>query len=267
MAAAQERRHIELRRQRLLIKEKSEPLQLAAADRALQEGEIQLASLIYVRLALARPPSTFTQQAKQRLVQLQQDARKELDEIDAILGDGASASSPTPALTRILSDSELEEHVPETFQAYESLARKYAGVPVVGEEITKHMVKQQRRPAYAAALNEAKAKTLWELGQRYEEAEHPCCAYLVYEQAVEFVPAPSAQLAQKRFAQMKDEPPIAASVETCRELQWCHEAYLRAEQLAETKPRPARAMFEQIVRRAPKDSDVYLAAVKRIEGR
>jgi hypothetical protein len=258
--------HIELRQQRLLIKEKTEPLQLAAADRTLQDGDIRLASLIYVRLALARPPSAVTQEAKQRLIQLQQQARIELDEIDASLGDGASAASPIPALRRILPEHELEARVPEAFQAYETLARKYAGVPVAGEGIIKHMVNQQRRPAYAAALNEAKAKSLWELGQRYEKADHPCCAYLVYEQAAEFVPAPSAQLAQKRFAQMKDEPPIAASVETCRELQWCHEAYLRAEQLAETKPSPARAMLEQIVRRAPKDSEVYVAAVRRIEG-
>jgi hypothetical protein len=266
MAANQQRLQAEMQ-QRLLSRERAAPKQLAAADQALQEGDLRLACLIYVRLALARPPTSATEEAKQRVSQLQQQARKELKEVDAILGDDASAARPIPALTRVLPQRELDQRVPKAFQAYDQLASKYAGVPVVGDEISKHIAKQQRRPAYAAVLNEVKAESLWELGQQYEEGGHLCCAYSVYEQAAELVPAPSAQRAQERFAQLKEEPPIVALVEACRELQWCHETYLRAEQLAETKPAPARAMFEQIVRRAPKDSEVYQAALKRMERR
>ena len=84
--------------------------------------------------------------------------------------------------------------------------------------------------------------------------------------AAELVPAPSAQLAGKRFAEMKEDPDILALVKVCRELQWCHATYLRAEQLAEKGSGRARQLFEQIVQRAPNDSEVYRAALSRIEG-
>lgn len=265
MDADQARRSAEIRRQRLMRKERTEPRQLAAADQALQDGDLRLACMIYVQLAVARPPSAVTQEAKQRIFELQQQARSELREVDATLADESSAASTIPGLKPVLSDRELAERVPKAFQAYDDLARKYADVPVVGEEIARHVVKQRSRPAYAGVLNETNAKALWELGQRYEEDDHQCCAYLIYEHAAELMPAPSARLARKRLAQMEEDPRIMASVETCRELQWCHETYLRAEQLAKTTPSRAQAMFEEIVRRAPKDSEVYREALKQIE--
>lgn len=264
-AAAQQRLWVELRQQRLLRKEKSESQQLAAADQALQEGDMEVACLIFVRLALARPTSAITLEAKQRLARLQQQAREELRAIDERLGDKTGSGALDPAQSPALSDSEFAQQVSTAFQAYDSLSHKYGDIPVVGSEISRHITRQTRRPEYVAVLNEAKAKSLWELGQRYEKEGHACCAYLVFEQATEFVPAPSAQLAQKRLTEMKKVPAIVASVRTCRELQWCHETYLSAERLVATRPGPARGMFEQIVSRAPKDSDVFQAALKQIE--
>jgi hypothetical protein len=156
--------------------------------------------------------------------------------------------------------------VTRAFQQYEQLARQYARVPVVGDEIAKHVARQRRRPAYAAVLQEARAKALWELARQYEERGHLCCAYLVYEEAARLVPSPSAKLAQERFSRMKEDPQIVASSESCRELQWCHEAYLQAEQLAEANPRRARDVLEQIVRRSPEHSEVHRAARERIAG-
>lgn len=267
MAAAVQMRDVEVRRQIAERRANTAPKRLEAADEALQEGDIDLACVLYTRLAVSRPRSAVTEQAKRQVAQLQEQARQELSEIDAMLTGGVSATSPTEVLRPVASGSQSPEQVVKAFQEYDRLAYKYRRLPVVGfekGEIAKHVAKQQR--GYASVLNELKAKTLWELGQKYEADGHACCAYNVYEEAAELVPAPSAQLAQARLAKMKEDPQIVASAETCREVQWCLAAYLRAEeQVAKKRPDRARAILGQIVQRAPDDTRVYQDALARIE--
>ncbi len=266
-AAALDGHKARLRQQALLRKFKSNPKRLAVADQALQEGDIDLACIIYTRLAVSRPRTTVTEEAKQRIADLQRQARQELKEIDAMLTGQTAGAPAIPGLIPVGSGKEWEDRVVKAFQQYDRLAQKYARLPVVGDEITKHLTRQRGRPTYAAVLNEAKARSLWELAQRYEQRDHQCCAYLVYEEAARLVPAPSARLAQERFAKMSEDPQIVASSESCRELQWCLETYLRAEQLAGQRPDRAKALFQQIAQRAPEDSEVYRAARKRIGAR
>jgi hypothetical protein len=58
---------------------------LQAGDRAYQEGDIRLASRIYVGLAGSRRPHPITLQARERLTRLSDMAQEELDEVDAKL--------------------------------------------------------------------------------------------------------------------------------------------------------------------------------------
>ena len=68
-----------------------------------------------------------------------------------------------------------------------------------------------------------------------------------------------------RFAELTDDPQVVASAETCRQLKWCHRAYQRAELLLTVKPDRAKEIFAEIVRLAPEDSEVYLAASQQME--
>lgn len=68
-------------------------------------------------------------------------------------------------------------------------------------------------------LNESKARELWEVAQQHEEAEAPCCAFWAYRDAAKLAPAPSAERAGQRLAQMQQDPQIVASAEACRQLQ------------------------------------------------
>ena len=126
------------------------------------------------------------------------------------------------------------------------------------------MEKLRRQPEYASVLNELAAKSLWELGQEHERDDQLCCAYWVYKRAAELTPAPSAVLAKNRFAELDKDPQVVASAEKCRTLQWCHQAYLRADRLLELKPERATELFAEIVSRAPKDSEVYREAKKHV---
>jgi hypothetical protein len=263
--AARQRFIAEVRQKAALRKAVTDPKRLAVADQALEEGDLDLACDIYTRLAVSFPKTAITEAAKRRVARLQQEARQELKEVDAMLAGPTSAARSIRALTPIGSGKQWEDRVTKAFQEYDRLGRKYRRLPVVGDEIARRAASQRRRPAYAAVLSEGQARALWELGQQYEEQGHPCCAYLVYEEAAKLVPAPSAQLAKKRFTEMSRDPQIVASSKTCRQLQWCHEAYLRAERLAEANPAGARRVFNQIVRRAPQDSEVYRSALERIK--
>jgi hypothetical protein len=92
---AQQQQIAELRQQRLLRRARTDPERLAAADRALQEGDLDAACLIYARLALSRPESAVSREARDRVARLQQQARRALKQIDAMLTDAASGAAPT----------------------------------------------------------------------------------------------------------------------------------------------------------------------------
>jgi len=231
---------------------------LEAGDRAYQQGDIRLASRIYVRLAGSHRPNPITLQARDRLTKLAQEAREKLGEIDAALIPTAapldgSAHAPNPG--PIPTDKVLE-----AFQDYDEIVGKYASVPAAKREIAVHVARQRKKPQYAAVLNEAQAKRLLELAQGHEQRQELCCAYWVYQDAARLAPAPSALQARERFEALAADPETVRAAETCRELRWCHKAFQRAEMLAKVKPENARRVFGEIPSRAPEDSEIYRAA-------
>jgi hypothetical protein len=64
---------------------------------------------------------------------------------------------------------------------------------------------------------------------------------------------------------MKRDPEILASAAACREMQECHKIYNRAEKLMQSKPASARELFDEILRRAPPDSEIHRMARKHIQ--
>jgi hypothetical protein len=301
------------RQEKLFRKADTDAKRLIAANQALARGDIKVAGLIYARLASSRVPNLSTGTAKMKLIALQTEATKKLDELDRKLKDARRTSSDyvSPGITNVPGDMGSiinraiaaqprgSEHtaVPEqasreaenlgggafdqvvdwqavsagaeggivvVFREYDRLAVDYGDLPKVGSQIKAHVEKLRQQPENAAVLNELAAASLWTLGQKHERDDQLCCAYWVYKRAAELVPAPSAILAKNRFTELAENHEVVASAKTCRELQWCHKAYLRAEQLLEAKPENAAELFAEIVRRAPEDSEVYREAKKHV---
>ena len=111
-----------------LLREVSAAAQrLEAGDRAYQQGDIRLASGIYVRLAGSNRPNPITLQARDRLSKLAQEAREKLGEIDFALIPTAApvdGSYDVPAPSPISADKVLQ-----AFHDYDEIVAKYAGVP------------------------------------------------------------------------------------------------------------------------------------------
>ena len=69
----------------LLKKAATDAARLAVADQAYNEGDLRVASRLYMSLARAKSPAAM--EAKQRLTQMGEDARRKLEEIDSRLGE------------------------------------------------------------------------------------------------------------------------------------------------------------------------------------
>lgn len=259
------------REEELLRQAATSAAQLEAARRAHKEGDVQVASRIYVSLVLKQQGSPQAAEARQKLAQLADEARQKLKRVDARLhekGNGLSpgeSSDPGGAPTPQQMTARWEKLVVEAFQEYDQVVEDYSGVPEVKGELNKHVGSQRRRPEFAAVLNEPEAKTLWEEGQRREQEEQLCCAYWVYKQAAGLTPANSAERARRRLAQMQQDPGIVAAAVACRELQECHKIYARAQRLIEARPARAKELFAQIVDRAPADSEVHRSALAQLQ--
>lgn len=245
--------------------------QLQAAERASNEGDLQVASRIYVSLILRQQGSPEAAQARQKLAQLAAEARQKLKQVDArlnekgnILSPGESSDPGGPPTPQQIA-TRWEKLVVEAFREYDRLAEDYSGVPEVKGELKKHVAGQRRLPEFAAVLNEPEAKTLWEEGQRREEEDQLCCAYWVYKEAAGLVPAHSAERARRRVAEMQQDPEIVAAAAACRELQECHKIYDRATRLIEARPARAKELFAQVVDRAPPDSELYRSALIHLQ--
>jgi hypothetical protein len=259
------------RENQLLEQATSSLARLEAAERAYKEGDVRVASRIYIGLVMKERGSPAAAEARQRLARLAEEARQKLKQIDAKLADQRSMVSPGelstaggPATPQQVADR-WEELVAEAFQRYDRLAEDYAGIPEVKGELTKHIAKQRRQTEFAAVLNEPEAKTLWEEGQRREQEGQLCCAYWVYKEAAGLTPARSAERARRRLAEMEQDPEIMAAAAVCRELQECHKLYDRAKRLIEARPARAKELFAQIVARAPADSEVYQSALTHLQ--
>lgn len=261
---------MEARYARLWKESSQAAARLAAADQARKEGDVTVASRMYMSLARATRQSTTAAGAKQRLADLATEAREKLGQIDTRLAEGHDAQSrsriyvPEGAPVDLQPPLAWEDLVATTFREYDQLAESYGSVPAVKHELSAHVRKQRHRPEFAAVLDEPEARTLWELAQQHEQEDQACCAYWVYRQAARLAPAPSGQRARDRFARMEQDPQLVASAETCRELQECHKLYRRAERLTKARPGRARELFAQIVQRAPDDSEVFRAAKSQI---
>jgi|GEM_PF-1779409 len=250
------------RQEQLFRAEGAAAQRLAAGDRARDAGDIRLATMVYVRLAASRPPNLSSKTARDRLAQLAEEARQKIQAVDARLAGetslsrvspGESANSASP--TRLPAETILR-----AFEDYDEIASQYGKVPEVRREITSHLAKQRRKGEYAAVLNEAPAKELWEMGQQYEKDDQRCCAYWAYQEGARLVPAESALRAKQRFEAMKEDEQLVQSAKTCRELRRCHEIYRTATMLAEVKPDRALELYADILRRAPETSEIYRLA-------
>jgi hypothetical protein len=236
----------------------------SVAERACQEGDILLASRIYVHYASGRDDAVGVE-AKRRLSELAEEARKKLGDLDAKLAREEASYSPGELLGRDGLPPPWEEAVARAFVDYNKLADDYSSVPAVKSELKKHLAAQRLRPHVAAVLNEPKAATLWQMGQRHEHDSQSCCAYWVYKQAADLLPAPSAVRASHRFAEMDEDPQLVASAKACRELRECHDLYNLAEKIVPHRPARAKELFAQIVQRTPRESEIHGAARKRVE--
>lgn len=277
-AAAAARRQIAMAQAAALAREKdllrqatTIALQFNAAERAYKEGDVRVASRIYVSLTLKHRRTPVAAKARQRLTQLAEEARKKLEQIDAklaekrrLLSPGESSGPGGPPTPQQLA-ARWERLVVGAFQEYDQLGEGYGRVPEVERELRTQIAKQRRRPEFAAVLNEPEAKTLWEEGQGREQEDEQCCAYWVYKEAAKLAPARSAGLARRRFAEMEEDPEIVASAAACRELQECHKIFSRAEKLSKLRQARARELFAQVVDRAPEDSELHRAALIHIQ--
>jgi hypothetical protein len=279
------------RQARAIQKADTDAKRLAAADQTLARGDVRVACLIYARVASARPLNPSSEAAKLKISELQSEAKKKLEELDSQLmsserslaiggaspgkavtvriaemvrGEAESARDVFVALSEDAASSVQKDRVLSIFREYDRLVDTYGDLPGVGSQIRGHVTRLRRQPEYASVLNESAAAKLWEAGQSHERDDQLCCAYWVYKRAAELAPAPSAMLARFRFTEMEQDPKVVAAAETCRELKWCHQAYLRAERLQDVKPEKAAEVFAEIVRRAPEDSEVYRAAKEHI---
>lgn len=259
MQRAWEAQKIALERQaRLMRKVTTDAKRLEAADAARTEGDIRLASLIYARVSRSRPSNASSEAAQARLTELASDARRKLQEIDAMLESGSMASSSVlPGETPSTAPASAEKILP-AFEAYAKLVFDYGENPQVKKELLSHVAKQRAKPQYAEVLNEPEAKENWDIGQEHENAGNRCCAYWAYLDAARSAPAPSGRMAAERLEEMKADPKIVEEAQRCRDLQWCHGAYLRATMLVKAnRPAEAKALFAQILQKAPAETPVY----------
>ena len=119
--------------------------------------------------------------------------------------------------------------VPQVDQKYRELALAYAGVSGFRDKVRSEAGRFRRTPEFAAVLSEPEARELFQTGRRLEMEGKACCAYQLYEEAKQLLPAPSAKFAAERFAMMSQDAQLVAEAKACADLQWCQSAYLKAE--------------------------------------
>jgi hypothetical protein len=238
---------------------------LDAAQQAYKNGDIVVASRLYSSVSRSRPKTAMTEKAKNYLGLLAEEAREKIGQIDATLVEQSQKISPGERLTPERWPDDWQDTVATAFDEYDRIVRDYSAVPAVKREIKSHVSKQRRQPDYAAVLKEPEAKSLCDLAHKHEQEDQACCAYWAYDEASKLSPAPSAQQASDRLAQMKQDPKIVASAETCSELRWCHRTYRLADRLVRSKPDRATELFTEIVQRSPQDSKIHGDAQLRIE--
>ncbi|HET6882504.1 MAG TPA: hypothetical protein VFI31_20220 [Pirellulales bacterium] len=213
------------------------------ADEARKEGKPRLAATLYLRVALQRPKDKNAGAAKAALKSMANEGRAEMKKADELLS---------------------QNRIIEAFDKLDYLAWAYEEVPEFNSEIKSHVQKLHRDPNYESVLKERPAADLFAAAQKQESDGERCCAYWTYEEAAKLAPAPSAVKAAERFEAMKKDPEIVAEAEECRLLQECHQTFHSAELLEKSLPNKAEELFNQILAKAPHDSEVYKCAKEEI---
>lgn len=232
------------------------------ADQAEQTGDIKVAARLYRRISLSRPRTEVTVTAQDRLSKIQGAAQSKLqsleDQLNALTGKG---SVPSAFQTAKIDN----QKVIDIFADLDKLALEYAGVDSIENKIQERTEKLRRQKQFAAVLQEPAANELLKSGQRHEEAQQLCCAYLAYEQAAFLLPAPSGEQAKARMAKLEAaNKSIVSDANNCRNLQLCHEKFRRAMSIKTTAPNKARTYFSEIIELAPPDTSVHKAAREQI---
>ena len=230
--------------ERVLRNARTAAARFASAEEARQAGNIRLASMLYLRVTSLRPANDHTQPAKDKLNEMAALARPKLVSAETMLEEG----DPIGALN-----------------LYSEVAREYEFVPTIGDEAKNRIERIQHRREYAAVIKEEEAGRLWEVGRELEAKGELCCAYLIYERASELKPAVSARRAAERMRKlMAADAELQVSVERCRSIRECHELYRKADLLAKSAPKQARELLEQILKKAPADSEIHVSARQRL---
>jgi hypothetical protein len=235
-------------------------VRMAVADRLRDEGDIATAARIYVKLAVSKKSSAHAEAARDRLSQLGDEAKAKLAELDgqlASIGQGDDGQQTS---------AERFAEIREVFDRYEEASRQYGGLPGrEGVTVRGHVKRQGAKPEFRAALNEPGASALWQRGQELEADDAACCAFCLYEEALQLLPAPSAIKAQDRLAEMKKDPQAVEAARNCQEVQWCLKTFERAERLAKVRKDRARELFQEVLAKAPRDSRVYADTVAMLD--
>jgi hypothetical protein len=240
----------------------------AIAQEAEASGDLQVASRLYGRLAARRPVSSINEQAAERLGAIRNEAIAKLDALEEDLTgarkesekDDSQAQKP-PGLPKALKRVQTDERVVlDAFKAMDELIKEYAGVVTVESALTERIDRLRKQDRYAAILQEPDARELCKFGRDYEAKGELCCALLVYEEAAALAPAPSATWAKERFEEMRQDDAIVAAARACKQLQWCHAYFERAEAILPHAKDTAIKYFTQICEIAPADTEVHQAA-------
>jgi hypothetical protein len=246
------------------------------AQQAEQGSDLRVAARLYQRIALSRPRTEVTVASQQRLALIQSTAQAKFDAVENALhsltgrGSDNSASQNAPsALKRVPSASQLanidEGEVTRRFAQLDELILEYAGVDSIEDKLQDRADRLRRQKVFAAVLQEPAASQLWELGQKHEQEQKLCCAFLAYEQAANLAPAPSGEKAKARVRELQaSNKSIVAEADQCKTLQLCHEKYRQAMALKPTLPESARKYLAEILERAPPDTSVHKAAREQI---
>lgn len=218
------------------------------AARARQEGKMRLAATLYLRVALQRPRDKHAGAAKKALSEMAEQGRADMKAADKLLAD----------------DKITDDKIIEAFEKIDYLAWAYVDVPRFNEEIAAHAKKLHHEPRYQAVLNEPKAEALVEVAEQHEHDDEECCAYLAYEEAAKLVPAEAAKKAVARLEELRKDPRIPVEAEECRQIHEALHKFQSAELLKKSVPGRAEEIFAEIVKKTPRDSEVYRCAAEEL---
>jgi hypothetical protein len=213
------------------------------ADQARKQGKPRLAATLYLRVALARPKDKNNAAAKNALKAMAKEGQAEMQKADELLD---------------------QNKIVEAFEKLDYLAWAYEDVPEFNREIEDHVAKLHHESRYQAVLNEKPAADLLAEAQKHEQEDERCCAYWTYQEAAKLAPAPSAIKAAERFESMAKDPEIVVEAEECRTLRECHQTFHTAELLEKSLPEKAELLFNEILTKSPRDSEVHRCAKEEL---